>query len=219
LMSKMLVMPGNHSSNVLHYWQGTYGGLGHLYSPGRDWIPYPWLPYALDNGAFVSWDKGTRWDGGAFITHCDRIKLFADKPRWIAVPDVVTDKESTIKRWAVWEPLLRKYRCPLAFVAQDGMTPSDVPVNADVVFIGGSTEWKLASIVPFCRVCPRVHVGRVNTLQRLWQCYDAGAESVDGTGWFREGWRYDPKGLEFFLKVQSGKLVRERQLTLEFSSN
>jgi len=223
----MIIMPANHSSNVLHYWQGTYGSNGHLYSPKRAWTPYPWLPYALDNGAFVSWDKGVEWDAEAFVKHCDseallrsadRIKLFMEKPLWIVVPDLVADRLATLAKWAEWEPKLRQYRCPLAFVAQDGMSPKDVPSDADVIFIGGSTEWKLANIHRFCQTFPRVHVGRVNTLRRLWLCCDAGAESCDGTGWFREGWRNDPKGLEFFLKVNAGLEVRQHQLSLHFGA-
>ena len=33
----------------------------------------------------------------------------------------------------------------------------------------------------------RVHVGRVNSMRRVWLCHDLGIESVDGTGWFRDG--------------------------------
>lgn len=137
-----------------------------------------------------------------------------EKPLWIAVPDVVTDKKATIAKWIEWEPRLRQYRCPLAFVAQDGMQPKDVPDDADVVFIGGSTDWKLANIKRFSDYFTRVHVGRVNTLKRLWLCYEAEVESVDGTGWFREGWKNDPKYLEFFLKVNAGLEKKERQLSL-----
>lgn len=32
---------------------------------------------------------------------------------------------------------------------------------------------------------PRIHVGRVNTERMLWMAHEAGAESCDGTGWFR----------------------------------
>lgn len=61
----------------------------------------------------------------------------------------------------------------------------DVPSDADVIFVGGSTEWKRQAIVPWCQRFPRVHVGRINTDKWLRYCEAAGAESVDGTGWFR----------------------------------
>jgi hypothetical protein len=65
------------------------------------------------------------------------------------------------------------------------MTFDDVPDEECVVFLGGSTEWKLAAINPWCARFPgRVHVGRVNTWERLVRCWRAGAIAVDGTGWF-----------------------------------
>jgi hypothetical protein len=76
---------------------------------------------------------------------------------------------------------------PIAFVAQDGCTPADVPETADVVFIGGTTEWKWENVWRFCDAFPRVHVGRVNTYRKLMHCHECGAMSVDGTGFFRGG--------------------------------
>ena len=110
---------------------------------------------------------------------CDTNRL------WIAVPDVVANREETIKSW--W----RHYEkvatfCPrLAFVVQDGMVAADVPENATVIFVGGTTEWKWKSLRTWTENFPRVHVGRVNTDRLLWQAHDCGAESCDGTGWFR----------------------------------
>jgi hypothetical protein len=67
------------------------------------------------------------------------------------------------------------------------MTFDDVPAEAAIVFIGGSSAWKDDAIVPWCARFPgRVHVARVNELERLMKCYRAGAVSVDGTGWFHK---------------------------------
>ena len=41
------------------------------------------------------------------------------------------------------------------------------------------------------RELPRVHVGRVNSVHRLRECFAAGIESVDGTGWMRDESRKD----------------------------
>jgi hypothetical protein len=65
------------------------------------------------------------------------------------------------------------------------MTPQDVPSDADVIFVGGSTDWKRRTMSMWCEVFDRVHVGRINTERWLWECDEAGAESCDGTGWFR----------------------------------
>ena len=65
------------------------------------------------------------------------------------------------------------------------MTFDDVPDADCMLFIGGSTGWKLKAIEPWCAKFPgRVHGGRVNGPIRLDLCHRAGAVSVDGTGWF-----------------------------------
>ena len=73
----------------------------------------------------------------------------------------------------------------LAMAVQDGMTPDDVPSNCDVIFVGGTDAWKMPSLPMWTANFPRVHVGRINGYRGLWQCHEAGAESCDGTGYFR----------------------------------
>src|SRR5208283_317973 len=90
-----------------------------------------------------------------------------------------------------------------AFAVQDGMTPRDVPLGAGVVFVGGSTKWKRQTLEVWCGGFPRVHVARINTERWLWRCYALGAESCDGTGWFRG----DPvqfRGLLDYLALRAG---------------
>jgi len=65
------------------------------------------------------------------------------------------------------------------------MTPADIPAEADIIFIGGTTEWKWRNLRSWTDNFKRVHVARVNTERLLWMAHDAGAESCDGTGWFR----------------------------------
>ena len=130
------------------------------------------------------------------------------------MPDVVGDPEGicyaarpqTLKNYTKWEKRLRKYKTPLAFAVQDGMKMTDVPCSAEVVFVGGSTEWKVKTIPYWCDNFPRVHVARVNGWTRLLNCYQAGAESVDGTGYFKAGWNQRPMvNLRLFLRWQSGE--------------
>jgi hypothetical protein len=82
------------------------------------------------------------------------------------------------------------------------MQPGDIPKGVEVVFIGGTTDWKWRSIDLWCSSFPRVHVGRVNGYDGLIRCACAGAESVDGTGWFR-GDKQQLAGLLRFLREQS----------------
>lgn len=209
----MIVMPSNNCKGLVHFWAGKYGNLGHLYSPAGFRGPFSWLPYALDNGAFPAWKIQKDWDEKAFLDLCDRVRYLGQKPLWIVVPDVVADKDATLQRWEEWEPRLRAYRVPLAFAVQDGMTPADVPRSADVIFIGGTTGWKQANIARFADAFPRVHVGRINTLKWLWYCHDAGAESCDGTGWFR-GDPAQRTGLESYLMTCAGEQPRAYQLKI-----
>jgi len=126
------------------------------------------------------------------------------KPLWALVPDVVADREKTIERWDKYEQQCRAELpgIPLAFAVQDGMQVDDVPQSADVVFIGGSTEWKWATASMWCAAFPRVHIGRVNGYLPLMAAAHCGAESCDGTGWFR-GDKKQLQGLEQFLAEQS----------------
>jgi hypothetical protein len=71
---------------------------------------------------------------------------------------------------------------------QDGMRPADLEplVGRSVgIFLGGSTEWKLANMALWGSFCARrgvyYHVARVNTERRIWMAVAADADSVDGS--------------------------------------
>lgn len=182
----MIVMPANNSGMLVGYLAGTYPGkIGWLLSADGWREPHDWLPYALDNGAFPAYAKGIEWKEGPFYSLLERTIGRTHKPRWVAVPDVVTNREATLLSWFAHCARVAAYRIPLAFVVQDGMTPDDVPANADVVFVGGSTDWKWRTLRTWTDNFQRVHVGRVNGERGLWLCHDAGVESCDGTGWMR----------------------------------
>jgi hypothetical protein len=181
----MMVMPANNTGMTVGYLAGRWPGrIGSIMSPdGWRTLP-PWLPYAIDNGAYPIWRRGGTWDEDAFYRLCAKA-TFIHEPLWIAVPDVVADREATLDSWRRHHLKVSLFAPHLAFVVQDEMTPDDIPNNADVVFIGGTTEWKWKNLRTWTKHFPRVHVGRVNTERLLWEAHDAGAESCDGTGWFR----------------------------------
>lgn len=182
----MIVMPANNRGIVVGWLAGRFENrIGHLYSPGGLTRTYPFIPFALDNGRFPCWTAGKRWDEAAFLGLLDRVQNGGHKPRWVLVPDVVADRDGTLREWDHWCTRLQRYGWPLAFAAQDGMEPEDVPAEAAVVFIGGSTAWKRRTLHDWCDAFDRVHVGRINTDKWLWECHEAGAESCDGTGWMR----------------------------------
>ena len=86
-----------------------------------------------------------------------------------------------------WLPRLMDARLVLIPV-QDGLTASDVrPLlgNRVGIFLGGSTEWKLATMREWGELAREVgcyyHVARVNTRRRIEMCSEAGATSFDGS--------------------------------------
>lgn len=185
----LVVMPSNNSGMQIGYLAGKYPGrLGWLISPDGWRKPPSWMPYALDNGAFGAWANQKPWDEGKFMDLLESARSHY-RPLWVVVPDVVADREATMALWPVWSQRIREVlpHIPLAFAVQDGMTPEDVPSAAAVVFVGGSTEWKWRTVRMWTENFPRVHVAKVNSERKLWQCHEVGAESCDGTGWMRGG--------------------------------
>lgn len=184
-VDKVIVMPANNSqAKTLE--RKHPGRMGMMFSPAGRGNPGG-LPYVLDNGAYTAFVKGLPFDHDAFRELIGWACLLPAKPLWIVVPDCVGDAVATFENWNHWEPQLRNSGWPLALAVQDGMSPQTVRryANPDVVFVGGTTRWKWQTVWNWCHEFPRVHVGRVNVERRLWQCDKAGAESVDGTGWFR----------------------------------
>lgn len=214
----MMVMPANCAGITVGWMAGTYPSrIGWLLSP-NGWMNPKWfMPYALDNGAFPLFASGKPFDEVAFYSHCDRTKGRTHKPLWIAVPDVVGDREGTLRAWFAHSPRVAQYKCPLAFVVQDGMTPDDIPPNASVVFIGGTDEWKMRSVPVFTAAFPRVHVGRINGEKGLWECHQAGVESCDGTGWFRGGNVEENKQLQMLLRYLDESTHGRKQTEMHFS--
>lgn len=187
--SHMVVMPSNNSGIRIGRLCGMFPNrLGWLIGPGGWRKPPPWMPIALDNGAFGAWKNNKPWDEHAWWSLLETAYRHS-RPLWAVVPDVVTDKDATIAAWHRWSPIMRREfpDLPQAFAVQDGMTPLDVPGGVSVVFVGGSTEWKWESLEMWTKHFPKVHVGKVNTERLLWKADQAGAISCDGTGWFRGG--------------------------------
>lgn len=206
-----MVMPSNNTGIQVGYLAGRFPGqLGHLFSPGGERGPHEFMPYALDNGAYGAHVSGKPWDEAAWAALLEWARISGQRPLWALVPDVVGDRNGTIAAWHRHSGSAKRYGWPLAFAVQDGMEPRDVPSGADVVFVGGSTGFKWSTYRDWCAAFPRVHIGRVNTYGQLLKCRDAGAESVDGTGWFR-GDQRQYRGLLRFLEEQAGVRIPHKQ--------
>lgn len=183
----MRVMPTNNTGFMIGYLAGKFkDSIGLLVSPnGIRYFP-ELIPYALDNGAYYAFTNKTEWDEKEFYKMLDKIPSYK-KPLWVACPDKVADKDETLRMWDRHSIRIKEWGFPLAFVVQDGMQAKDVPSEAEVIFMGGSFEWKWKMLPEFCKIGKRVHCGRVNSYEGLWICDENGVESCDGTGWVRGG--------------------------------
>lgn len=145
------------------------------------------VPWCADNGCFSDrWDQTKWWQ--FLVNNSSRAStcLFA------VAPDVVGDAAATEARSRPWLKAIRALGYPVAYVAQDGLEDLAVPWDdIDVLFIGGTTEWKLGRhAVELAHQAKqhgkRVHCGRVNSERRYQFAaapypYGLGADSADGT--------------------------------------
>jgi hypothetical protein len=198
--AQVMVMPANHVSRKLREIHARHPGrIGHLFSPGCGCFAMS-LPYALDNGAWSAHKNNREWDQQAWYRHLSWSERREDAPIWIVVPDVVGSRDETLRKWERYSKIAADFG-PLAIAVQNGMTKADIPSDAEVIFVGGSRDWKRATAPYWTHHFARVHVGRVTT-ERWLRYYDrCGAESVDGTGFFR-GDQEQLAGLERYLAGQ-----------------
>lgn len=141
--------------------------------------------WAADTGCFNQPERHDddaylRWLGARDRTRC----LFA------TAPDVVGAARATLERSAPMLARIRGIGYPAALVGQDGLEHLAVPWETfDCLFIGGTTGWKLSeAVAELIRAAKArgkwVHVGRVNSEERVMHFRRLGAglvDSVDGT--------------------------------------
>lgn len=172
-----------HSSPVsLLRDHGRPDNLGVLVSP-RGCGNFPALAnwkWAADNDAFLAWDENR------YVRMLDKI-TGVPGCLFVTSPDVVGDAKATKDRFYEWKHRLGCTRQPVAFVAQDGADAHRPPwQHIDALFIGGTTDFKLgpvaAQLAEEARRCRKwVHMGRVNTRQRIKYAKGIGCHSIDGT--------------------------------------
>jgi len=206
-------MPANSTGWMFHCLARETGRIGHLFSPGAQRQPFPWFPYALDNGAFSCWDmRENKFDVEKWATKEDewrRLLVWAQsqnqKAKWAIVPDVIGNAAATIEQWSRYAEDIKSCGIPLAVAVQDGMTREDVrdlDPAPEVICVGGTTDWKWETVEMWIRSFPRVHVLRVNSPEKLHYLESLGAESCDGTGWNR-GDRKQTRGLEEWARQKA----------------
>ena len=135
-----------------------------------------------DNGSFAG-----RFDEDRFFNFLKLMKKNISKCVFIVCPDTWCEAEETIEKWTLYSDRIRTLGYPIAFACQNGQENLPIPDNYDVLFIGGSDEWRVAGCGAI--ECIRkakasgkwVHVGRVNSLKRVKHFMLEGVDSVDGT--------------------------------------
>lgn len=156
-----------------------------IVTPREGKQPPPGARWCADNGRF-----GQGFPGVAGWAAWLRRMVDAngrDRCAFAVVPDEVADAGSTLLDFARLSDVVRQLGIPVAFVAQDGQESLPVPWDElDVLFIGGSTDWKLSGhartlVAEAKRRGKQVHMGRVNSHRRLAYARHIGCDSADGT--------------------------------------
>lgn len=169
---------------MVREWARTHGNLALLNTPNTNYALHDWPLWAADNGAFNA--KTYKGDDAWFAWLESKAPL-AGTCLFATAPDVVGDAQATLDKAEVWLPQIRQLGFKAALVAQDGLEKLTVPWDSfDVLFIGGSTEWKLGPDVHVLVAQARargkqVHMGRVNSFRRLRHAAIVGCNTVDGT--------------------------------------
>ncbi len=162
---------------------------------------------AADNGAFSGLDA-KKFAGMLAVYREANVDL-----DWIACPDVVADADATFAMWDRWEPVINAFGFSPALVLQDGMTLELVETyEPEAVFVGGSTEFKLGrearEIVLWARREGKpVHMGRVNTMERINYAYSIGCTSIDGSGFSKWADIRIPLGLRWIREAMAPPVI------------
>lgn len=161
----------------------TTGLIGYIDTPAQGNSRPADVKWCADNSRF-----GKGWPGHAkWWAWLEKNAHDADTCLFATAPDVVGDAAATLDESAPWLPLIRALGYPAALVAQDGLENLDVPWDDfDVLFIGGTTEWKLGPHARHLtqeakRRGKKVHMGRVNSQRRYRYALEIGCDSCDGT--------------------------------------
>lgn len=159
------------------------GLIGFIDTPAQGNKRPPGVVWCADNGCYGKGYPGdTAWLAWLATNAADGVTcLFA------TAPDVVGAAAATLTRSAPHLPAIRALGYPAALVAQNGLENLEVPWETfDVLFIGGSTEWKLGpaahGLIAQAKAHGKwVHMGRVNSERRYRYAHEIGCDSVDGT--------------------------------------
>src|SRR5439155_24193033 len=128
--------------------------LGHIATPASGHRIEPGVHWCADNGAYTG-----RYPGDEkYLAWLSARAVHAGRCAFATAPDVVGDAAATLARSI---PMLERIRAagyPVALVAQDGLEHLSIPFDSfDVLFLGGSTAWKLGPAAADLAAQARAH--------------------------------------------------------------
>lgn len=137
--------------------------------------------WICDNGAFTG-----KFDESRFFAFLERFSEYKSQCVCAVAPDVVGDAQKTLALFPRYASRIHALGYRVGFVAQDGQEEFPFPLNFDVLFVGGTSRWKLGDAATSCikraqALGKWVHVGRVNTRKRIQHFALLKVNSVDGT--------------------------------------
>lgn len=139
--------------------------------------------FGVDNNCF----NDPNIDVQKYLEWLNIFQPYAPNCLFANAPDVVGNARETWLRSESVLPRIREAGLPAGFVAQDGIESYPIRWGAfDVLFLGGSTDWKLSEeAFQVAREAKEhglwVHMGRVNSRRRLRIAVMALCDSADGT--------------------------------------
>lgn len=155
--------------------------LGILHIPRAMYFQYPQLPMAADNLAF------SKFHSEYYRTMLARISYYPIE--WVTAPDCVGNAAKTLDLFYTWKQVIEAYKLPVALVAQDGIENTEIPwQDFRCLFIGGTTGFKYSKSVidVMCEAKKQgklVHIGRVNTVERILHFAQYDPDSFDGSSY------------------------------------
>lgn len=166
--------------------------LGVIVTPKQGNVVPDGVTFCIDNGCGPNKKGGI---GGGypgderFLAFLGTFAHRAADCLFAVAPDVVGDARATLARSLPMLPRMRQLGFMTAFVAQDGLEDmvSEIPWDLfDVLFVGGSTDWKMgpaaARLVALAKAHGKlVHFGRVNSHKRMKYAESIGCDTADGT--------------------------------------
>ena len=194
----MKIYLGITGKKLVHNFAEKYG-CGWCLTPDNC-RPVPCGTYFLDNGAFVAYKNGTRFDSDRFYKLMDRYSEYD----FVVVPDIVAGGMESLEYSLSFVDSIKR---PRYLAVQDGMFSQGIREHLskfDGIFVGGTIPWKMQTMKMWVDIAHlhriKCHVGRVGNIQGYLICNALGVDSVDGTYPSRNG---DERPLRAFAEQAS----------------